>query len=144
MTKEHGGQCLCGHIRYTARGKSSFPHLCSCRMCQRWSGAPTIAWVEFPWDGFEWTGAGGSPTLFQSSDTTQRGHCAKCGSTICAIDDGRNKIAITMATLDDPSRIIPGKQHSFVTSAPAWWAVSVSKPAKGTTLPRKPKLPSTQ
>jgi hypothetical protein len=128
--KEYTGQCLCGHIRYTARGKPSFPHICSCRMCQQWSGAPTVAWVEFLMDGFEWSGAGGRPTLFRSSEKTQRGHCAKCGGTICAIDDGRDKIAITMATLDDPSSIVPGKQHSFAASAPTWWTVNVSKPSK--------------
>jgi hypothetical protein len=125
---EYAGQCLCGHIRYVAQGKPRFPHLCSCRMCQNWSGAPSVAWVEFPLEGFEWTGPAGQPELYRSSAKTQRGHCPKCGGSICAIDDGREMIAITMATLDDPSRVIPGKQHSFKDSAPAWWTVAITKP----------------
>jgi hypothetical protein len=136
VTKSYHGQCLCGRIRYKADGKPSFPHLCSCRMCQRWSGAPTVAWVDFPWSGFEWTGPGGAPALYRSSEKTQRGHCGTCGSPICAIDDGRDKIAITIATLDEPSRIVPGRQHSFRDAAPAWWSVSIGKPAR-TQAPRR-------
>ena len=45
---EYEGGCLCNETTFTARGEPSNPHLCSCTMCQKSSGAPTVAWVEFP------------------------------------------------------------------------------------------------
>lgn len=126
--KEYRGQCLCGRLKYSSHGKPSFPHLCSCRTCQTWSGALTVAWVEFPIEGFQWSGDHSEPAWFQSSQQTQRGRCPTCGSAMCALDDGSDKIAVTMATLDTSSGIVPGKQHSFVKSAPSWWAVAVTRP----------------
>ncbi|MGL9717887.1 MAG: GFA family protein [Wolbachia sp.] len=38
-------------------------HLCSCAICQRSSGAPTVAWVEFPLKSFEWVKD--QPSLFR-------------------------------------------------------------------------------
>lgn len=114
------GSCLCGHIKYIAEGKPSFPHLCSCTICQRWSGSPTIAWVEFPLDTFKWVTPAGGPKLYASSGVTKRGHCHKCGSSICAIDEGYKNISITMSTLEDSSSIKLGKQHSFFKELPKW------------------------
>ena len=63
--------------------------------------------------------------MFQSSEKARRGFCPKCGGTICAIDDGYDKISITIPMLDTPSEILPDEQHSFQESAPNWWKVSV-------------------
>jgi len=126
----HTGSCLCGNIRFRAEGKPTFPHLCSCRMCQLWSGAPTVAWVEFQLDGFDWVGPDSKPTFYKSSDKTQRGSCPKCGSSICAIDEGYDKISISMSTLDDSSSIKLGKQHSFQNEAPSWWPLAIPPAAK--------------
>jgi hypothetical protein len=123
--KNFAGGCLCGQIRYSASGEPSFPHFCSCRMCQRASGAPIVAWVEFPRDGLSFDGPGGTPALYRSSATMQRGFCPRCGGTICSIEDGSDKIYVTVATLDDPNAIVPASQ-SFPDSAPAWLKVGVA------------------
>jgi len=115
------GGCLCGDIRYTARAAPVFPHMCSCKMCQRWSGAPSVAWVEFALDQFEWTGPAGAPQLNQTSERTQRGHCPKCGSSLCAIDAGYDNISITITSLDRPNRVIPDERHSYKSSRPRWF-----------------------
>jgi hypothetical protein len=120
------GGCLCGNITYQIDNEQSiFPHLCSCHMCQKWSGAPTVAWVEFPLKSFKWTGKGGEPAYYQSSEKTSRGFCPKCGSTLCAVDDGYDNIALTIASLDNPNLVVPDKQHSYHGSAPSWWKVKV-------------------
>ncbi len=119
MTYEGG--CLCGGIRFSVTAEPIFPHLCSCTMCRRWSGAPTVAWVEFPLAAFEWTGAGGEPHLFQSSEKTKRGNCPKCGSSICAVNDGYENISIVIGSLDQPNLIIPDVQHSYSSSKPEWY-----------------------
>jgi hypothetical protein len=119
---EYTGGCLCGRIRYRLTGKPMFPHFCSCHQCQRWSGAPVVAWADFPRKGLVWDGPGGEPALFRSSAGTQRGFCSSCGGTLCALDDGSDKVSMTIATLDDPNSLVP-KSQSFRESAPVWLRV---------------------
>ncbi|MFN8926280.1 MAG: hypothetical protein ACK5WM_12075, partial [Rhodospirillales bacterium] len=38
------------------------------------------------------------------------------------------RIALTIATLDEPDPIMPGRQHSFRDDVPPWWRVSIEKP----------------
>ncbi|WP_164503872.1 GFA family protein [Rickettsiales endosymbiont of Stachyamoeba lipophora] len=123
--QEYSGRCLCGHISYKVEGKPAFPHLCSCKMCQKWSGALTVAWTEFPIKTLTWNGPGGEPAFYRSSKKTQRGFCPKCGSTLCALDDGYENISITIASLREPSSVIPGNQHSYQEEAPSWWKVRI-------------------
>ena len=98
-------------------------------MCRRWSGAPTVAWVEFPLTDFEWTSAGRIPQLFRSSEKTQRGHCPACGSALCALDDGYENISIVMGSLDRPNLIVPDERHSFRSAGPRWWHAEVRSPS---------------
>ena len=51
---ENDGGCLCGETTFSARGEPTNPHLCSCTICQKSSGALTVAWVEFPQEAFTW------------------------------------------------------------------------------------------
>src|SRR5215468_2158489 len=125
--QDYAGGCLCGHVRYRSAGAPSFPHYCSCRMCQRASGAPVVAWVEFPRAALAFDGPGGAPALRRSSEKMQRGFCPQCGGTICSLEDGSDTIYITVATLDDPNRIVPQSQ-SFPGSAPAWLQLKVAPP----------------
>ncbi len=125
-TEQFEGGCLCGAVRYRATAAPVFPHLCSCRQCQRWSGAPTVAWVEFPLSAFAWTGEAGEPRTYRSSENCRRGHCPACGSALCAIDDGYEYISIVIASLDRPDDIVPDVQHSFEESKPNWWRPDVA------------------
>ncbi|MGI9351575.1 MAG: GFA family protein [Rhizobiaceae bacterium] len=124
---EYEGGCLCGNVRFCVHGIPSFPHLCSCRMCQAWSGAPVVAWVEFPLVALEWIGPGGEPSMHKSSKRTSRGFCAKCGGTLCAIDEGYENISLTLASFENPSQIVPDEQYSFEDMAPDWLNVAVGK-----------------
>ena len=38
--------------------------------------------------------------------------------------------ADTIASFDEPSALVPGKQHSFQKSAPTWWSVEIVKGGK--------------
>lgn len=50
MAKVRSGGCLCGSVRFEATGEPGNPHSCSCDICQRHSGASSLAWVEFASD----------------------------------------------------------------------------------------------
>lgn len=122
MTKFSGG-CLCNMTTYRAHGKPENPHLCSCTMCQKSSGAPTVAWVEFLLNEFEWTGI--EPGTFQSSENTTRCFCRSCGGLLATLNKGYPNICITIATLNNPNGIVPNTNHSYRESAPAWWIPGV-------------------
>lgn len=120
---EFAGGCLCNETTFIAKGEPSNAHLCSCTMCQKSSGAPTVAWVEFPLDTFQWNGR--KPGTYQSSKSTQRCFCTKCGGLLATLNNGYPYVCITIASLNNPNLIVPGRQHSFKEQAPCWWNVSV-------------------
>jgi hypothetical protein len=124
---DYTGGCLCGTIRYRISGEPVRPHFCTCRMCQRWSGAPIVAWVDFPRESVSFDGPGGEPAWFRSSPASRRGSCPQCGGAICSVDDGSDKICMTVATLDDPDAIVP-ESRSYPDSAPSWLRVEAAPP----------------
>ena len=100
-------------------------------MCQRHSGALTLAWAEFPRDAVRWTGPGGAPAMWRSSDRSQRAFCPTCGSTIGAIDDAPT-VALVLGVFDAPNRVelAPVAQSHF-TRRPKWWHVVIGdKPGR--------------
>ena len=130
--KVYEGGCLCGNIRFRATGTPGFPHTCSCKMCQRHSGALTVAWVEFPRDKVDWTGPGGAPAVWRSSARSSRSFCPVCGSTLGAIDDAP-VVALVLGSFDaNNRRELAPESHSYVTPRPKWWHVVIGeKPATG-------------
>ncbi|GAA4117936.1 GFA family protein [Aminobacter aganoensis] len=123
--KIHGGGCLCGAIRFQALGPAGKPHTCSCRICQRHTGALTAAWVEFASDKVSWTGPGGAPSVYRSSDYSSRAFCASCGSSLGAIDDAP-VVALLVGAFDKPGSLeFKPTAHSFRGGRPKWWHVDI-------------------
>ncbi|MDP9837954.1 hypothetical protein J2T09_002714 [Neorhizobium huautlense] len=116
----HTGGCLCGDIRFEATGPADNPHNCSCKFCQRHTGALTAAWVEFSRDNVRWVGPGGAPATYRSSEISSRAFCPTCGSSLGAIDDAPT-IALLVGTFDqiDSPELIPD-HHSFEDGKPDW------------------------
>ena len=44
------GGCLCGAVRYEAKGTPALSAICHCRMCQRASDAPFMGLLFMPSD----------------------------------------------------------------------------------------------
>jgi hypothetical protein len=120
MPRTYEGGCLCGHIRFAAEGPPLKPHTCSCKMCQRHSGAVTLHWVEFPAEKVTWTGPGGRPSVWRSSDYSSRSFCPTCGSTLGAIDD-KPVVALVLGSFDSNNRReLAPNSHSFAAKTPKW------------------------
>ena len=127
MPKTYLGGCLCGHIRFEALGPAEKPHTCSCKMCQRHSGALTTTWVEFPKSSVKWVGPGGLPATFRSSNYSSRSFCPKCGSTLGAIDDNPI-IALVLGVFDSANRKeLRPTYHSYKGGRPKWWHVDTEE-----------------
>jgi hypothetical protein len=89
-------------------------------MCQRQSGAVTLQWLEFPAERVQWTGPGGRPWTWRSSDHSSRSFCARCGSTLGAIDD-KPVVALVLGSFDSNKRKeLAPQHHSFVGKRPNW------------------------
>lgn len=116
------GGCLCGAVRFEVTGEGANAHGCACRDCQRHTGAPVVAWVEFARDQVRWTGLAGVPATYRSSDFSSRAFCARCGSSIGAIDDAPT-IALLVGSFDDPGlAAYAPAYHAFEDGVPGWWA----------------------
>ncbi len=94
-------------------------------MCQKSSGALTVAWVEFSLNYFEWTGC--ALAFYQSSENTKRCFCQKCGGLLATLNKGYPNVCITIASLNNSNLIVPSDQHSYKESAPVWWDARIVK-----------------
>jgi len=112
------GGCACGRVRFTARIDSDEAYLCHCRMCQRATGSISIAFrnvavADVTWDC--------EPDWYDSSPIARRPYCRECGTSLgFAFRQGSDKMDLTVAAFDDPSRFRP-KHHFGAESLHRAW-----------------------
>jgi len=117
----HEGGCLCGRVRFRSIAAPLDSGYCHCRMCQKNSGAPVVAYVEFPATTISWTG--GVPNEYQSSVYGRRMFCAACGSFLAfRSEQDPSTIVINTASFDVPSAFPPAK-HIFTDSRVGWFEI---------------------
>lgn len=115
----HEGGCLCGKIRFRVTAAPLDSGYCHCRMCQRNSGAPVVAWVTFPTSCFEWIA--GEAAEYPSSAHATRRFCASCGSYLVFFSTkSPNEISVNTASFDAPEAF-PPRKHIFVESRIPWF-----------------------
>jgi hypothetical protein len=104
------GRCLCGAVRFIARGRTSGAVVAPLPKLPPAYGAPASAFVEFKRDAYVVTE--GEITKFNSSPGRLRGFCARCGSTMTCEGEGLPEIQFHIGTFtyEDASRLRPTKQ----------------------------------
>jgi hypothetical protein len=108
------GGCLCGAIRYRARGPARNVTHCHCTLCRRASGAAFLTWFSVGSTTFELLQ--GRPARFASSDEAVRTFCAACGTQLTfQFNATPESIDITVGSLDDPDRLAP-QDHIYVST----------------------------
>jgi hypothetical protein len=124
------GGCQCGAVRYELTARPRGASICHCRMCQKAGGAPFMAF----------TGAvrrehfvcvQGAPAIYRSSEIAERGFCAVCGTPLTYRLISRDRISVTIGSLDQPAEIAPTQQLG-VESALPWFAGLAALPASAT------------
>jgi hypothetical protein len=116
--KRWTGGCQCGAVRYELARAPKRTCICHCRMCQKASGQPFMAFATFDEDDLRWTR--GAPAVFRSSNLAQRGFCKDCGTPLFFKLEGK-EFSITTGSLDDPTRAPPTVQFG-AESEIAWCA----------------------
>jgi hypothetical protein len=113
------GGCLCGQLRYQSSVGPNDTGYCHCRLCQRSTGAPVLAWASFPVDGFEYSK--GSPAIYQSSEHGHREFYSNCGTQIAFRESNHaTTVDVNTGSLDDPSTT-PPQIHIWCQSQIEWF-----------------------
>jgi hypothetical protein len=103
------GGCQCGAVRYRLDAELGSASLCHCRMCQKASGGPFMAFSSLtPASALIVTR--GAISTFVSSDIAERGFCARCGTPLTYRFLSTDRISVTLGSLDDPNSIEPQSQ----------------------------------
>ncbi len=123
------GGCQCGAVRYAVYVEPKSPSVCHCRMCQRAMAGPFLASAPVASDDFAWTK--GRPKTYASSTKGHRDFCADCGTQLAFRTPGSATVDITIATLDDPSKVKPVRQIGMESHL-AWALELKTLPGKTT------------
>lgn len=109
--REVSGGCYCGRVRYRAGGVGRDVIECHCSQCRKQSGhryAGAFAKTgDVEIDGAE------AVTWFRASPAAERGFCATCGSHLFWKASRGDNMAITAASVDEPSGLRMAR-HIFV------------------------------
>jgi hypothetical protein len=111
------GGCQCGAVRYRLAAKQPASNICHCRMCQKASGGPFMAFAGVALSDLTWTR--GAPKVFASSTVAERGFCAECGTPLTYRIIEKDRISVTIGSLDRPSYVAPLMQYD-VGSKVTW------------------------
>jgi hypothetical protein len=118
MPEQMTGGCACGCVRYTAKIDDDDAYLCHCRMCQQATGSVSIAFKSVKQTEVAWEH---EPDWYDSSAIAQRPYCRECGTSLgFKFREGSDKMDLTVASFDDPSRFKP-KHHFGAESMHRAW-----------------------
>ncbi len=104
------GGCQCGAVRYALLTEPDEVSVCHCRMCQKASGGPIMAFARVKRPALRWTR--GEPASFRSSSLVERHFCGTCGTPLTYNFVESPNISITVGSLDDPGARRPVLQYS--------------------------------
>lgn len=117
MSEQMTGGCSCGKVRFTARIADDEAYLCHCRMCQRATGSVSIAFKNLPKKDVVWET---EPDWYLSSPIARRPYCAACGTSLGFEFPDSEKMDLTVAAFDDPSRFRPVHHFAVETMHRQW------------------------
>jgi hypothetical protein len=112
----HTGGCQCGAVRYALYAEPTNPHVCHCRMCQKAFGSYFAPLAGVPLADFAWVK--GAPGIFRSSEVVERGFCRDCGTPLYFRYVDKDRISVSLGSLDEPQRVAPARQYGTESRLP--------------------------
>jgi len=122
------GSCLCGDIKFEARGEPIRHHMCHCINCQKHSGSAFMSnFIYIGPENVNITDESNYLTSYDDKGTTsgaplQRNFCSNCGSSVFIRPVGTPVMVICTGTLDNKEdRDLPLTHEIFCISQQSWW-----------------------
>ncbi len=118
------GGCLCGAVRYEARGEPLYAGHCYCEDCRKASGSGFIPFMGYARESVRFSG---QPRQFTSKaangNDAVRNFCGVCGGLVFGGTVGKDRqFTIYAGSLDDPTGFRP-RVAIFTRNRPAWAVV---------------------
>ncbi|MEX0814786.1 MAG: GFA family protein [Dongiaceae bacterium] len=125
------GGCMCGNVRFEAKGNPIWIGICHCASCRRATGGALVAACGYSRDAVSI--AGESLRHFVSSPGVRRGFCAGCGTSL-SYENQRwpSDIHLMLGAFDEPDRLVP-EFHIFAADRLPWLRLVDTLPRYRTT-----------
>lgn len=114
----HSGGCQCGAVRYHMLVEPNPPSVCHCRMCQKAVGGPFALFCGIAKEKLSWSR--GAPTVMQTSPVSERGFCKSCGTPLTYAVTDRDRISVTVYSLDNPEAIAKPHRQIGTENRASW------------------------
>ena len=92
------GQCLCGQVKVSVRGRPLRVGICHCTDCRRESGSAFTFYAVWPVDQFEHIG--------ETAEFQGQRFCLRCGSHLFSADDREAEIKLGILS-EAPTPLVP-------------------------------------
>lgn len=109
MVSRTGG-CLCGKVRYRARGEPLRVGLCHCADCRKESGSSFVTFAVWPTEAFT---SSGELKVFNG-----RGFCPACGSRL--FNPGERETEIRIGSLDNAPNNLRPEYELWIVRRETW------------------------
>jgi hypothetical protein len=120
------GGCLCGKVRFVARGPLREVVFCHCSQCRRQSGLYFAA-TSVAAEALEIAGQD-HVAWYAASDFARRGFCSTCGTILFWKPVAEARYAILAGAFDRPECLHPGF-HICTEGRPGFYRISDGLPA---------------
>ena len=125
MSETWDGGCLCGDVRFRARGAPKWTIWCHCQSCRRHCGAPAAAFACFDVANVEMLA--GEISRFRSSVQTVRGFCGRCGSTLtCGGEQAPGEEHFHIGAFDRAAELAPRREY-FAEERLPWMRTALDR-----------------
>ena len=115
------GGCLCGKVRFAARGPLREVVFCHCSQCRRQSGLYFAA-TSVPAAALDLRG-GDEIRWYAASSFAKRGFCGNCGTLLFWKPDDEPRYAILAGAFDRPESLTAG-YHICTSGRPDFYSIA--------------------
>jgi hypothetical protein len=118
------GGCLCGALRYQARGPALYAGHCYCADCRKASGSGFVPYLGYRREAITFVGASRAFAVTAANgNQAVRNFCPECGSLVFGGPrDSAAQFTLYAGSLDDPSLFVP-TAAIFTRGRPDWAVV---------------------